>query len=725
MRKRILYFILAAFAVGTFVLVYMQHSAAKSINHLLEGDAKLLNEFTIRKNLHTIEKNIVLLQHSVKAMYLEKNSAAVTKANDQIKEIYAAEDLLKKLVDDKHASLYVDSLDTAVSQKINLCLQVISAYHQQGPATAESIVNTNSKVWISNDVEHSLKRIDSSRNAYLTSITEAFDKSGRRALLLNYALTILLLLACAILCIYIIYIIQKIIKSEKRIIEVSKVKENFMANMSHEIRTPLNAIMGFTALLERSNLDKQSQEYVKTIQDSGENLLTIINEILDLSKIEAGMMRIESAPFSIRSLLDSVRVMFDSKATEKKLILQTKVDESIPDILTGDATRLTQILVNLIGNAMKFTERGNITVHISNEGRDAKTIRTGITVSDTGIGIPKDKQKAIFNRFQQADDSVTRNFGGTGLGLSIVNELITLQHGTIKVESEPGKGTAFILMIPYIIAENQEEAKGTPTETAEYAMHPHFNNKRLLVAEDNEINQSLIRYLFRDWQLDYDLAQNGKEAVAMISRNKYDLVLMDIQMPEMDGYTATQEIRNTLKINTPIIAMTAHALAGEKEKCLSYGMNEYISKPIREAQLYTLIAAFTNIRPENRSRAAYQYDPSHYTYINLDYMKEISGGNQDYEKTVTALFIEAIPQNLAAIETAWQNKDITQLRRQAHTMKTNISVMGLTDKLLPCLDELENSDLTPETFALQFYLLKKICEGALDEAGEFYRGFSS
>ena len=554
----------------------------------------------------------------------------------------------------------------------------------------------------------------------------SIDRSGARALNLGTALIVIVLMSGAVLFWIIISTIRKqnlliyqLNQSEKKVREVALIKEKFMANMSHEIRTPMNAVLGFTNLLQRKGLDEESRQYVQAIQKSGENLLTIINDILDLSKIEAGMMRIETAPFNIRSLVNSIETMFKAKATEKKLQLSSSVDETLPGILEGDATRLTQILVNLISNAVKFSSSGNVAIKITNEGTWEHTVKTGITVSDTGIGIEKEKFLHVFERFQQAEDDVTRKYGGTGLGLSIVNELVLLQKGTIAVESEPGKGTTFRIVIPYSI----NTIHNLNTAAVNDTMIPvNFDKISVLVVEDNTINQTLLQHLFKNWQLNYDLAKNGNEAITKLKIKSYDLILMDIQMPEMDGYTCSLEIRHNLNLNTPVIAMTAHAMAGEREKCLSYGMNEYISKPIREEELYNLIAAYTlkdTANPMTKKDNGIKNTPGSYSYINLQYMKEVSQGNMEYEKNVTVQFIEIIPADLQAIENAWYNDEITIMRKTAHNMKSSISVMGLNETLQPCLDAMEYENLTQVQFQQKFSYLKFICNSALEEARDF------
>src|SRR5207248_914118 len=382
-------------------------------------------------------------------------------------------------------------------------------------------------------------------------------------------------------------------KSEKKLKESSKVQEQFVANISHEIRTPMNAILGFTGLLQKTNLDKNQHEYVRSIRSSSENLLTIINDILDLSRIESGMMHIEILPFNLRELLDSLITMMKVKAKNRNLYLRSESDESNPGTLKGDAVRLTQILLNLISNALKFTHEGGVLVKMEVAERTAEGCRIRFNISDTGIGIDPQKQKKIFERFQQAQPETTRRYGGTGLGLSIVKQLVEIQNGTISVSSEPGKGSVFTVELPYQIAGEEETAVAAPVLVG----GPLLQKIKLLVTEDNAMNRKLVEHLLQQWQIDFDVVTNGVEAVEALIKNPsgYDLILMDIQMPEMDGYTATEKIRYDLHLRLPIIAMTAHALAGEREKCIGAGMDDYISKPINEQLLYQLIHKFASV----------------------------------------------------------------------------------------------------------------------------------
>ncbi|MEO8861339.1 MAG: ATP-binding protein, partial [Ginsengibacter sp.] len=685
--KKIIYYLLAAFIAGNILLIYIQYNSAKNINILIQGNEKVLGEADVTNNLRELNRNINSLSGNTSFTRRTMDSSTASEKATRIRKIQLEIDNLQKISDDDTSVKYIDVLDLLVHEKLHMPKNDSDFAASNSPVNGRPRLLVAKTKELNDSIRMVTYTIENSRQKLLSKVTSAIDKSGKKALRLGTMLIVFVLLSGAALFWFIItairrqnHLIIQLNASEKNAREAARVKENFMANMSHEIRTPMNAILGYTNLLQRKELDAVSTQYVQTIQRSGENLLNIINDVLDMSKIEAGMMRIESAPFSIRALVHSVETMFHARVSEKGLLLSANVEESVPDKVEGDATRLTQILINLVGNSIKFTSKGTIAIKITNEGIENNKVKTGIVVADSGIGIEPDKLQKIFERFKQAEDSVTRNYGGTGLGLSIVYDLVQLQNGTIEVESEVGRGTAFILTIPYKIS--AEIIDGQIPAEGSFNVLTNFGNIHILVVEDNAINQGLIKHLFTYWNLEFDLAVNGKIALDLLDVKKYDLILMDIQMPVMDGYTAAHEIRNTLKLDIPIIAMTAHAMEGEREKCLSYGMDEYISKPIREEKLQQLIEKFIKAKIPGSLQNDYENTPAPaYRYINLAYMKAVSMGNLEYEKTVTEQFLEAIPDDLDALETAWKNKDIKSLRQTAHNMRTTISVMGLNGML--------------------------------------------
>ncbi|HMH33999.1 MAG TPA: response regulator [Puia sp.] len=726
-NNRFIYFILSAFIAGNLLLIFMQYNSAKNLDQLIDGNQKLLHELKVANQLRELERDILSSENKIRGAVAANDSSYLNDVDMQIAEAQSLLDSLKEISDHDSTLRNINYLSKLANEKLIIKKQLLDSFNKAGTLLPESFRATMKRRDLSNAINNTSRKIYASRQRLLDSLTISISKSGRKARTWGTVLISVVLLSEAALFWYIIsrirrqnHLIQQLDASEKKVREVSMIKENFMANMSHEIRTPLNAIIGFTNLLKTRNRDPELTEFVDSIRVAGENLLTIINDILDLSKIEAGMMHIESAPFNIRALIQSIQILFTEKVHEKGLDFSVSIDDSIPDTLLGDATRLTQILVNMIGNSVKFTCQGNIHIGVSNQGLTEKHIRIGFIVSDTGIGIAEEKLPGIFERFQQAEDSITRKYGGSGLGLSIVKDLILLQQGEIDVESALDKGTQFRFTIPYKIAPAQINVSTLP-ETAAWEL-PDWQHLHVLVVDDNEMNQNLLRHLLKQWKLSFDIVNNGIEALDMLKARRYDLVLMDIQMPLMDGYTATQEIRLKLKLDTPIIAMTAHAFAGEREKCLSYGMNEYISKPINERELYRLMIRLTGTEnDESKFKKGIANEQTNgYQYVNLQYLKEISNGDKEYERTVTEQFIEVIPLDIASLESAFDNRDIPGIRQTAHNMKTNVSVMGLSEKLQPYLDELETGLFDEARFRQLVSTIKTICLNALPEARHFY-----
>jgi signal transduction histidine kinase/ActR/RegA family two-component response regulator len=379
--------------------------------------------------------------------------------------------------------------------------------------------------------------------------------------------------------------------------ESTQLKETFLANMSHEIRTPMNAIIGFSDLLSKSDLVVKDMEYVKVIRSASENLLIVINDILDISKIEAGMMAFEERNFSVAETFKLIDEMLIERAREKKLKLIFNCDKNVPPVLLGDNTRLIQVLINLIGNAIKFTEQGEIEVGVKifenkdNQYNEDENILLEFSISDTGIGIPQDKLEHIFERFRQAESSTTRKYGGTGLGLSIAKQLVELQGGTLSVKSEFGVGSVFSFCIPYKKSTQDKIAMNIVEKKYDMA---EINNLKILLVEDNPLNIKLVSSLFSENRFKLQVAENGSLCIEKLKEIQFDIVLMDVEMPVMNGYEATKIIREELKKSIPIIAMTANAMSGEREKCLSFGMSEYISKPINANLLFEKIYELTN-----------------------------------------------------------------------------------------------------------------------------------
>jgi signal transduction histidine kinase/ActR/RegA family two-component response regulator len=371
-------------------------------------------------------------------------------------------------------------------------------------------------------------------------------------------------------------------------------KSQFLSVMSHEIRTPMNAVIGFTHLLIHQNPKPEQMEFLNFLKFSAENLLVLINDILDFSKIEAGRIEFESVDFSVKDLIGNIRLALLQKANEKGIKIKLMLDQDLPNAVMGDPVRLGQILTNLISNAVKFTLAGKVTITASLTKSDDQYSTIDFEVADTGIGIMPDKLEHIFDSFSQASSDTTRKYGGSGLGLTITKRLLQLQGCDIQVKSEFGKGSVFYFSL---IFKNSSKVISNSAGNDEFYSLQSLKGTRLLIAEDNQINVVLAKEFMKQWDVDCDVAENGEIALMLVQTNHYDMVLMDLQMPEMDGYQTTTAIRELpdAKYKTlPIIALTASAMLDIQDKAFTVGMNDYVSKPFNPNELHRKIAAYAN-----------------------------------------------------------------------------------------------------------------------------------
>jgi PAS domain S-box-containing protein len=361
-------------------------------------------------------------------------------------------------------------------------------------------------------------------------------------------------------------------------------KQQFLSNMSHEIRTPMNSIIGFTKVLMKTDLTEKQKEFLEAIKTSGDTLIVLINDILDLAKVDSGKMIFINSPFKIKESINTILHLFEARIQEMNLGLVREYDSKIPEIVSGDSIRLHQILINLLSNAIKFTSKGKISLSVDLLHEDQDKVTLEIKVTDTGIGIPENKITTIFENFEQASPVTSSLYGGTGLGLAIVKQLVEKQGGTISVNSRVGQGSTFSFTLSFqktneeVLLDNEEGPYDTKIQPL-----------KVLVAEDVKLNQLLIRTILDDFKFDWDIADNGKIAIEKLQAKSYDIILMDLQMPIMNGFETTEYIRNEMKLQIPILALTADVTTVDVAMCKAVGMNDYISKPIDEKLLYSKI----------------------------------------------------------------------------------------------------------------------------------------
>lgn len=497
-----------------------------------------------------------------------------------------------------------------------------------------------------------------------------------------------------------------------------KAKQQFLSNMSHEIRTPMNAIIGFTKVVLKTELSAKQREYLTAIKMSGDALIVLINDILDLAKVDSGKMTFEKIPFKISASVAAMLHLFDSKIQEKNLKLISEYDPNIPEVLIGDPVRLHQIILNLVSNAVKFTNHGSITVGVKLLKNNANYVTIEFSVADTGIGIAANKLDKIFENFQQASSGTSRLYGGTGLGLAIVKQLVEPQGGKIVVTSKKDVGSTFSFNLDF-----PKTISNVETDIGIVELEKELKNISVLVVEDIALNQLLMRTLLEDFGFACDIAANGKIAIEKLESNTYDIILMDLQMPEMNGFEATNHIRNILNSTIPIVALTADVTTVDLAKCKSVGMDDYLAKPVDEQLLYNKIISLlkkTNVDLINDSNNLNKK----YKHIDLTYLNRCTKSEPKLMLELITLFLEQITSLIEMMKKSYEEKDWNLLQSTAHKMIPSLTIMGINKEFEDLAKTLqENAKAEKEIKGMKGMImqLEDICNKASLELHEEYK----
>jgi signal transduction histidine kinase/DNA-binding response OmpR family regulator len=693
-----------------------------SIRELQNGNELAGRTFQINNALQEIVNDINTLEVGYQNLSNLPHPGLLAETGAGISRMRKNTDLLIKLTAIFKNNDVVNRFSSLINKKINF-FKAVSASLNTGINAEKTVFSDQSNILNDSIYVSALSIQIKAESELQAKINQNFTVS-KRALFISKALTLLAISAILLLATIIILhllrnhrLIKTIELSKKEVDIAAGVKEQFLANMSHEIRTPVNSIIGFTSLLQKTSLQKDQSDFVSYIKNSGENLLYIVNDILDISKIEAGMLHIKKEPFNINELCYNIEMMFYNESRSKQIAFNYSIGKEVPEFIVGDEDRLKQILANLIGNAFKFTHHGSISLGIKAENEKPGFLNLVFKIKDTGIGIPEEKIDTIFERFEQANSKTTKTYGGTGLGLSIVKKLVTMQGGKITVLSKENAGSEFIFSLPLQIAEeiNINELKTQPFDTEANSCEMNFPSKfKILAAEDNKMNQLLLQHIFKQWNLNFKIANNGAQVIDILKTETFDVILMDIQMPDIDGYLATNFIRKELKSNVPVIAMTAYVLPAEKEKCFAFGMNEYLPKPINEVKLRELLVKYLPAETVNKKAPL----------INQAHLLETFSKNKGFIKNILELFITQLPADLAALKQAVTERNCKQVKTLAHHLKSTVLSVNPIYPDIADLQKLEESDiLNPDWININELTdnLLKTETTALNEAEEFLK----
>lgn len=686
----------------------------------------MLRGSKIQNNLIAIEKNLYAIDAATKTAILKDTNTVNTII---VKESYAINRSLAELQsmsDDDVIKPLINNLSSLVKRKSDYFHNLVQRVNSGSDGRSSISFDSNAGSRLSDSISTTIQKIIYANELNKTEFAIKAETQGRKARNLGLSLAIIAIIASTVTFAYIAIkvrqqnrLIKRLNESENKARQLAKIKENFLANMSHEIRTPLNAIIGFAQLLKTQNLSGDSRVFTGSILKSSEHLLYIINDILDLSKLEAGVMRINNAPFDFVTFFNHLKDVYTARADEKGLKLVALSDAQIPTIIYGDEMRLAQVLNNLLTNAIKFTDTGQIFFNAICTNKNEEKVWLQMTIQDTGIGIAEEQLFNIFNRFHQVYEDSTRNYNGAGLGLTIAKDIVGIMGGKIEVKSKVGMGSSFIVTIPFNYYREQSEHKfehiddqaGKPTVLP--------NRKKILVAEDNPVNQLLIKHWLDRWQYLYTIVANGVGAVEALKEEEFDLVLLDLQMPVMDGYTCAGIIRKELKKALPIIAITAHAITDEIPKCKKAGIDDVITKPFDIQLLERKLRNYFNLDGESDSSPDI-YENSKFNTIDISYLHQLCMGDKEYEMKMIEVFKAKLKIHLDQMAGYLSSGNIQFFQKELHSLKSTVGILGQNDDLKKEIKHLETSTFG-ERFTLSFEKMKSLLTKAEIELEEYVR----
>lgn len=670
-----------------------------SINDAEKPDAKLILLKEISSDLSDAEGNVKAFAVSKDSVYYYPIFESEKSINRKLDLLIQFKDMKKSTEENKSDT---DTILALIKNKFYILNELLifkdddNSYKQRNFDLTQRDKEVNSKLRVL------ITKMEGAERKLIDEKTKEADKMSQKAKTLIAIFCVTASLLILIVAFGIIRYIRtnkaynKALKSAKNHAEfLVKAKENFVANMSHEIRTPLNAIIGFTEQAINTPSKSEQRKQLEVVKKSADHLMNIINDILDFSKLEAGKVTFEKINFELEEIVSDVTQIMSALLEDKKDVKMTcSIDKNTPGTLLGDPMRLKQILLNITGNAVKFTQKGSIDIKVSSSQYKSHEVLLNIVVSDTGVGIKKDQLARIFSAFEQEDTSITRKYGGTGLGLSITKKLVELQNGNVNIVSTLHKGTSVTVMIPYRIGKTEVAVKG---ESINH--NGTLNIKSVLIADDEQYNRLLLATIFKKWGIDYSEVKNGQEVLDQLKENDYDLILMDALMPTMGGVEATEQIRNMKgkKAKIPIIALSAATSKEDIQRYINGGMNDFLSKPFKEKDLHDKIESVmgsvsikNGVKNDKKKPIVKKIENEKVNKYNLDELYRVADGNDTFVDEMIKVFIKTTGEGVKLLKEYTEQKDWNKVANQAHKIAAPCLHIG-ADELYSMIKKVEEN----------------------------------
>ena len=676
--------IIANYAIESSVLQSVEDHSAQNDSVIKHQQYQQIVEktmFLVTQSDHNLE-DYVQAGELYKKEAFTKNSVSIEKNLQEVKSTYAGY-IPKYLV-----NVFVHK----AANRIQLNRDIVAMYDTAGQSMALEMINSVAYKSSFKEITFGEQELVNALGIKIEQLNKKITIEKAEMVSLDRKWNIVSLIFMSLIALLVVY---KMIETNRlnNVLSVAiqkgqqaqLVKDQFISNVTHELRTPLNSIIGYTNLLMKKDHAPETKQWIQSMKISGNLLMEVINDVLDYSKLESGHFQFSNEPFNVKQAMSNLNTVLQNRAEAKNISLHVEVDDQLPGCVSGDARKLMQILVNLTGNSIKFTEKGYVAVSAKTLKQSGEKAWIQFIVSDTGIGIDKEKLPYVFERFYQIESKTSKKYYGTGLGLPIVKQLVEMQGGEIEVFSAPGEGTQFVLLLPYTIAATVE----VENETEIVIDKEKLVEKRILIVDDNEMNRDLMGYLLAEHKFLFDKAESGITALQLLKLKSYDFILMDIQMPGLSGIDTTKKIRAELNMQTPIIGLSAFCQSAEQQNAINAGMNAYLTKPVDERKLLELLNHYSDWDTE-------PVTPQHsqLKLVNIDYLQRLTGGNKENIQDLLSKAFDFLPGEVKRLQESFAAEDQQLIKETAHNMKSTLRILGVNEHISSKVIQIEKGNIS-------------------------------